>query len=171
VKFVCLRYFNAPAQTEKFGEDNRPETHLNSDCVAGGARRKDRTSKFMATDYDSRMGPVIRDYQFTILDLCQRAYSGSPAKPLAVLQPRHGRGSSVREVIEIVPQNHCEKSRRSKNPQTGDPPGSSLPRRRIRKKLVEAAIPIPRRDCRQALGNGIRSFLAATKVKAAAVLL
>ena len=78
-----------------------------------------------------------------------------------------GGGSSVREVIESPAKSLDEKSTRSKNhADSATRPGSSPPRRESKRNLAGNRNSNPSTRLSRALGNGIRNFHAATKIKA-----
>src|SRR5437868_14750390 len=121
LRFVSLRYFNAAAASEKFGEDHRYETHLIPNVLKVALRRQPHVEIF-GTDYDTPDGTCIRDY-IHILDLAHAHILALGAPASASYNLGTGGGSSVREVIDAcrkvtgkeIPV--IEKSRRF-----GDPP-------------------------------------------------
>ena len=109
LKFVALRYFNAAGATESFGEHHRIETHLIPNVLKVALGQKPHVEIY-GTDYATPDGTCIRDY-IHILDLARAHILALGAKEERILQSRHRRRLTVREVIDV-----CAKSPGKKFP-------------------------------------------------------
>lgn len=103
LKSISLRYFNATGASERYGGDQRPETHLIPIVLKVALGQSDRVSIF-GTDYDIRDGSCIRDYVHVLdiaaahlLSLKHLDNPGNKAYNLG-----NGDGYSVMEVIEAA---------------------------------------------------------------------
>src|ERR1700716_719739 len=100
LKFVSLRYFNAAAASEKFGEHHRVETHLIPNVLKVALGEKPHVEIF-GTDYDTPDGTCIRDY-IHVVDLARAHILALNAKKNNFYNLGTGGGSSVHEVIDAA---------------------------------------------------------------------
>lgn len=137
LKSISLRYFNAAGASERYGGDQRPETHLIPIVLKVALGQSDRVSIF-GTDYDTRDGSCIRDYVH-VLDIAAAHLlslecldnPGTKAYNLG-----NGEGYSVMEVIEAarrvtgaeIPSRACPR-------RAGDPAALVASSRLARSKL------------------------------------
>jgi UDP-glucose 4-epimerase len=106
LKYVALRYFNVAGAdpAARMGQRTPEATHLIKVCCQAALGMRDSVSIF-GTDYQTHDGTGIRDY-IHIEDLASAHLAalkylekGNPSK---VLNVGYGKGSSVREVIDLV---------------------------------------------------------------------
>lgn len=99
---VSLRYFNAAGATDARGEDHDPESHLIPNVLAVALGTRPAVDVF-GTDYPTPDGTAIRDYIHVedLADAHVRALA-LPAGGAVALNLGTGRGSSVREVVEMA---------------------------------------------------------------------
>jgi len=100
---VALRYFNASGATPLLGEDHRPETHL-LPRVLEAAHDAKQSFKIYGDDYPTPDGTCIRDFVH-VLDIARAhvlALRALPNVHFEIYNVGHGRGYSIREVLEVV---------------------------------------------------------------------
>lgn len=103
LKFLSLRYFNAAAASERFGEDHNPETHL-IPLVIDAALETRPELVIYGDDYRTPDGTCIRDY-IHVKDLASAHLLGLDKLVgglTGALNLGNGRGFSVREVVNAA---------------------------------------------------------------------
>jgi len=103
LRFISLRYFNAAGASERYGGDQRPETHLIPIVLKVALGQSDHVSIF-GTDYDTRDGSCIRDYVH-VLDIAAAhllALKNLNNPGNKTYNLGNGHGYSVIEVIEAA---------------------------------------------------------------------
>ncbi len=106
MKYVALRYFNVAGAdpAARMGQRTPEATHLIKVCCQAALGMRDSVSIF-GTDYQTHDGTGIRDY-IHIEDLASAHLAGlkylEKGNPSTVLNVGYGKGSSVREVIDLV---------------------------------------------------------------------
>lgn len=106
LKYVALRYFNVAGADPltRTGQRTPEATHLIKVCCQAALGMRDSVSIF-GTDYQTHDGTGIRDY-IHIEDLASAHLAAlsylEKGGPSAVLNVGYGRGSSVREVVDVV---------------------------------------------------------------------
>lgn len=115
-RYTIFRYFNAAGATTHHGEDRDVETHLIPLLLQTALGRRD-TFTLYGDDYDTPDGTCIRDYIHVadIADAHIRAIAHLEKRPAAIYNLGTGKGSSNREVIDMV----REVSGKDLNIQTG----------------------------------------------------
>jgi UDP-glucose-4-epimerase len=127
LKSVRLRYFNAAGAepTAEIGEDHDPETHVIPLVLDAAAGRRPAVTVF-GVDYPTSDGTAVRDY-IHVCDLARAHvlaidYLLKGGETVAV-NLGTGRGSSVRQVIDMVQQiAGCQVPTRDAPRRPGDPP-------------------------------------------------
>lgn len=106
MRYVALRYFNVAGADPRarMGQRTPEATHLiKVACQAALGMRKEVS--IYGTDYPTPDGTGIRDYihieDLASAHLCALAYLEEGGEP-AVMNVGYGRGSSVREVLQVV---------------------------------------------------------------------
>lgn len=106
LKYVALRYFNVAGSDPlaRMGQRTPDATHLIKVCCQAALGMRDSVSIF-GTDYHTNDGTGIRDY-IHIEDLARAHLVAltylEKGGPSAAMNVGYGRGSSVREVIDVV---------------------------------------------------------------------
>jgi UDP-glucose 4-epimerase len=106
LKYVALRYFNVAGADPlaRMGQRTPEATHLIKVCCQAALGMRDSVSIF-GTDYQTHDGTGIRDY-IHIEDLASAHLAAlsylEKGGPSTTLNVGYGRGSSVREVIDMV---------------------------------------------------------------------
>ena len=106
LRYVALRYFNVAGadQQARIGERHKPESHLIPLMLKAAKGERDGVTVY-GTDYDTPDGTCIRDY-IHVEDLAAAhldALKYLEAKGASTtLNVGYGRGSSVKEVIDIA---------------------------------------------------------------------
>ncbi len=106
LKYVALRYFNVAGAdpAARMGQRTPEATHLIKVCCQAALGIRDSVSIF-GTDYRTHDGTGIRDY-IHIEDLANAHLAAlkylENGNPSTVLNVGYGKGSSVREVIELA---------------------------------------------------------------------
>lgn len=97
---VFLRYFNACGAAGALGEDHTPETHLIPNLLKTALGQQASVQLF-GTDFPTPDGTCIRDY-IHVHDLAQAHLLALESNRTGAFNLGTGRGSSVREVIEMA---------------------------------------------------------------------
>ncbi len=106
LKYVALRYFNVALADPlaRIGQRTPEATHLIKVCCQAALGMRESVSIF-GTDYQTNDGTGIRDY-IHIEDLANAHLAAlsylEKGGPSTTLNVGYGRGSSVREVIDMV---------------------------------------------------------------------
>lgn len=106
LKYVALRYFNVAGADPlaRMGQRTPDATHLIKVCCQAALGMRDSVSIF-GTDYQTHDGTGIRDY-IHIEDLASAHLAAlsylEKGGPSTTLNVGYGKGSTVREVIELV---------------------------------------------------------------------
>jgi len=106
LRYVALRYFNVAGadQQGRIGERHSPETHLIPLILQAAKGERDGITVY-GTDYHTPDGTCIRDYihveDLAAAHLAAQKYLEAKGESTA-LNVGYGRGSSVREVIQMV---------------------------------------------------------------------
>jgi UDP-glucose 4-epimerase len=103
LRYAALRYFNAAGAVGGRGEGHHPETHLIPLVLQAPLGRR-QSVYIYGTDYPTADGTCIRDY-IHIYDLASAhllALEALGERPHLTYNLGNGRGSSVREVIDMA---------------------------------------------------------------------
>ena len=95
---VFLRYFNASAATEKYGEDHEPETHLIPNVLKVALGKAPAVPVF-GDDYPTPDGTCVRDY-IHIADLARAHTLALDTDAAGPFNLGTGTGFSVQQVVE-----------------------------------------------------------------------
>jgi UDP-glucose 4-epimerase len=120
---IALRYFNASGATPELGEDHRPETHL-LPRLLDTALYSRKSFTLYGDDYPTSDGTCVRDFVH-VLDIAQAhilALRALPKVRFGIFNVGHGKGYSIREVVEAVEEVTGRKLRIQVGPRRpGDP--------------------------------------------------
>jgi len=125
LRFIIVRYFNVAGALPEYGlgECHDPETHIIPLILRAAQERK--PFSIFGTQYPTKDGSCVRDYVH-VLDiayahLCalERLYQGCPSDTFNI---GSGRGTSVKELIQIIEENcHLSIATTIRSMRAGDP--------------------------------------------------
>ncbi len=123
LRWVALRYFNAAGAAGTLGEDHRPETHLLPRVLAA-ALDSECTFRIYGDDYPTPDGTCVRDFVH-VRDIAGAhilALRALPTIRSGAFNVGHGKGFSVKEVVQGVEEVTRRKIRVEVGPRrAGDP--------------------------------------------------